>query len=356
MRISLVPTLNGKSGRPRTLVATLAAACLLGACGSRADDGGQSGRSSTARTTSSTAASASAPGARFLTGASRQLTVPADPHDAAAITRLVTAVFAHPEAAQCASAMTPRYVSTAFAADAARSGTSPGPECRAHQRLRARLPEAERRVTVQNIVMTGHDTHATVVGANGYPIGVTLARQGRTWRLDALGPAVVARGQGPEVAPVDSLYAYRVPPGFVRGGTAVGGVNTTGAAFSTSVVLTGHRSDDGVAIAQGAYGSGIHDRAALRAAIPRLDRAVRGTLIARVIGRPVAGEVGGHLALSWDLRGVGSDPAHTDGKSVIVFSSAANVVFVNCRWPQTGPDRSVLRGGCNDVLATLSVG
>jgi hypothetical protein len=252
--------------------------------------------------------------------------------------------------------MTPRYVSQAFSADAARSGVSPMAECRAHQRLRAHIPEAERRVTVQDIVLTGGGAHATVRGANGYPIGVALSRRGGTWRLDEFGVAAVAPGQGREVAPADSLYAYRVPPGFISGGTAIGAVETTGAAFSTSVILPGGRSRDGIAIAQSAFGFGVHDPAALRAAIPRLDRALRGSSIARELGPPVAGEIGGRLAVSWDLSEVGSAPPHTDGRTVFVFSSANNVVIVNCRWPDSGSDRSVLRDGCKAVLATLSVG
>jgi hypothetical protein len=228
--------------------------------------------------------------------------------------------------------------------------------CREHQRVREELPEADRRVMVQDIVTTGGDVHATVRGANGYPIGVTLSRRGGTWRLDGFGTAVAPGGRGREVAPAGSLYAYRVPPGFVTAGTEVGAVETTGAAFSSAVALPGDRSDDGVAVAQGALGSGIHDRAALRTAIPQLDRAIRGATIARVIGAPVAGEIGGRLAVSWDLGGVGSDPAHTDGRTVFVFSSAANFVVVNCRWPHAGPDQALLRNGCKAVLATLSVG
>jgi hypothetical protein len=269
---------------------------------------------------------------------------------------LLTAVFVHPKSAQCTAAMTPRYVSQAFAADAARSATTPMAACREHQQSRAELPEAERRVAVQDIAATGGDVHATVRGANGYPIGVTLARHGEAWRLDGYGVAGVAPGQGAEVAPADSLYAYRVPHGFVSGGTQVGPVETTGAAFSTAVVLPGDQSDDGIAVAQSALRAGIHNQAALRTAIRRLDRAIREIPIARVIGPPVAGKIGPRLAVSWNLGGVQSDPPHTDGRTVFVFSSAANFVIVNCRWPHAGADRPVLENGCRDVLATLSVG
>jgi hypothetical protein len=39
-----------------------------------------------------------------------------------------------------------------------------------------------------------------------------------------------------------------------------------------------------------------------------------------------------------------------------VFSSALNVVVVNCRWPHAGSARAALRKGCDAVLATLAVG
>ena len=61
------------------------------------------------------------------------------PADATAIAAMLTAVFVHPEASQCSAAMTAQYVSQFFSADAARSGTSVGRECRDHQRQRAQL-------------------------------------------------------------------------------------------------------------------------------------------------------------------------------------------------------------------------
>lgn len=262
-------------GARRTFAGGLALACLLVACGNRGDAGAHSNRQSNAATTSSPGASATLPGAGLLTSAASQAPMRVDARVAAVITRLLTSVFAHPESAQCASPMTPRYVSEAFGADAARSGVSPMAECREHQRLRAELPDAERRVTVQEIVMAGGGVHATVRGASGYPIGVTLSRRRATWRLDGFGVTAVPRGEGSEVAPAGSLYAYRIPPGFISGGTAIGAVQATGAAFSTSVILPDRRSAEGVAIAQGAFAFRIHDRAALRSAIPRLDRAVR---------------------------------------------------------------------------------
>ncbi|MGZ6605694.1 MAG: hypothetical protein ACXVFI_01325 [Solirubrobacteraceae bacterium] len=48
--------------------------------------------------------------------------------------------------------------------------------------------------------------------------------------------------------------------------------------------------------------------------------------------------------------------APTDGQATFVFSSATNVVVVNCRWPHVGPRQAALRAGCNQVLATLAVG
>ena len=74
--------------------------------------------------------------------------------------------------------------------DAGRSGTSAITACRQHQRLRRQLPAAERRVTVPDITMAGRDAHATVRGANGYPVGVTLARDGAAWRLTAFSTSV----------------------------------------------------------------------------------------------------------------------------------------------------------------------
>jgi hypothetical protein len=149
--------------------------------------------------------------------------------------------------------MTPRYISQAFSADAARSGTSARAECPEHQRMRAQLPLAERRVTVEDIVVSGRGVQAIVRGSNGYPLGVTLSRHAGTWRLDGFGGAAAASGEGVEVSPPGSLYAYRIPPGFVSGETAIGAVQTTGAAFSTAVILPGGRSAEGVAVAQTAF-------------------------------------------------------------------------------------------------------
>jgi hypothetical protein len=327
----------------KTLAAGVTVACVFAACGSRGDPVAHSAATTPHKP-------------RFVTSAASRPPVRADAHTSAVVTRLLIAVFVHPQSAQCTTAMTPRYVSQAFDADAARSGISVMAECRVHQRSRAELPLSERRVTVPDIVLTGGEAHATVRGANGYPIGVTLSPHGATWRLDGFGVAAVASGQGLEVAPSGSLYAYRVPPGFVTGGTSIGAVQTTGAAFSTSVVLPGGPQRVGVAVGQTALGFGVHDTAALRVATLRLDRVVRGSPVARVFGPPVAGKIGRRLSLSWDLRGAEPDPAHTDGRTVLVFSSAKNVVIVNCRWPHTGPDRLVLRTGCEAVLATLAVG
>ncbi|MGZ4183955.1 MAG: hypothetical protein ACXVUE_01320 [Solirubrobacteraceae bacterium] len=54
--------------------------------------------------------------------------------------------------------------------------------------------------------------------------------------------------------------------------------------------------------------------------------------------------------------GIRSVTAPTDGQATFVFSSATNVVVVNCRWPHVGPRQAALRAGCNQVLATLAVG
>ena len=136
----------------------------------------------------------------------------------------------------------------------------------------------------------------------------------------------------------------------------VGPVTTTGAAFSTGVRLPGSRPGDGIAIAQTAANSHIADLAALRSVLPRIDREVRGAPIARVIGPGVAHEVGGRPAVTWTLAGVNAATAPTDGEATFVFSSASNVVVVNCRWPHAGSGRAALRKGCDAVLATLAVG
>ena len=133
-------------------------------------------------------------------------------------------------------------------------------------------------------------------------------------------------------------------------------MTTTGAAFSTGVRLPGSRPGDGIAIAQTAANSHIADLAALRRVLPRIDREVRGAPIARVIGPGVAHEVGGRPAVTWTLAGVNVATAPTDGEATFVFSSASNVVVVNCRWPHAGPGRAAFRKGCDAVLATLAVG
>jgi hypothetical protein len=136
----------------------------------------------------------------------------------------------------------------------------------------------------------------------------------------------------------------------------VGPVTTTGAAFSTGVRLPESRPGDGIAIAQTAANSHIADLGALRSVLPRIDREVRGAPVARVVGPGVAHKVGGRPAVTWTLAGVNAATAPTDGEATFVFSSALNVVVVNCRWPHTGSGRAALRKGCDAVLATLAVG
>jgi hypothetical protein len=210
-------------------------------------------------------------------------------------------------------------------------------------------------VTVHDLEVTGRNARAIVRGANGYPIAVSLVMGSRGWRLDASGTASQAPGHGQLVAPQGSLYAYRIPRGFVVAGTRIGPVTTSGDAFSTEVVLPGAPPGDGIAVAQTAANSHIRDLAALRSVLSRVDRAVRGSPIARVIGPPVAHEVGGRPAVSWSLVDIRSATAPTDGQATFVFSSAANVVVVDCRWPQAGPQRAALRSGCDAVLATLAL-
>jgi hypothetical protein len=76
-------------------------------------------------------------------------------------------------------------------------------------------------------------------------------------------------GHGQQVAPQGSLYAYRIPRGFVAAGTRVGPVVTSGAAFSTGVAVPGAPAGDGVAVAQTAAKSHVPDLAALRSVLPR---------------------------------------------------------------------------------------
>ncbi len=252
--------------------------------------------------------------------------------------------------------MTAKYVSQFFSADAARSGTSVVRECRDHQRERARLAQRYRQVSVHDLQVSGHRARAIVRGANGYPIGVSLVEGLGGWRLDGSGVPMQAPGHGQQVAPQGSLYAYRIPPGFVAAGTAVGPVTTTGAAFSTGVRLPGlaarRRNRDRADRCQLAHrGSAC---ASQRAA--RIDREVRGAPIARVVGPGIAHEVGGRPAVTWTLAGVNAATAPTDGEATFVFSSASNVVVVNCRWPHAGSGRAALRKGCDAVLATLAVG
>jgi hypothetical protein len=211
-------------------------------------------------------------------------------------------------------------------------------------------------VTIHDLGVSGQRARAIVRGANGYPISVSLVEGTGGWRLDASGAVTPASGHGQQVAPQGSLYAYRIPPGFVEAGTRVGPVVTSGAAYSTGVAIPGGPSGDGVAVAQTAGNSHIPDLAALRALLPRADRAVRGSAIARVIGPPIAHQVGGRPAVSWDVAGIRSVAPQTDGQATFVFSSATNVIVVNCRWPHAGPQRAALRAGCNSVLDTLAVG
>ena len=211
-------------------------------------------------------------------------------------------------------------------------------------------------MSVHDLLVTGRQARATVRGANGYPTAVSLVKGPSGWLLDGSGTVVQASGHGQQIAPQGAVYAYRISPGFVAAGTAVGPVTTTGAAYSTGVRLPGSRPGDGIAIAQTAANSRVSDLAALRRVLPRIDREVRAAPIARVIGPGVAREVGGRPAVIWTLTGVKVATAPTDGEAAFVFSSASNVVVVNCRWPHAGGDRAALRKGCDSVLATLAVG
>jgi hypothetical protein len=283
--------------------------CVVAGCGASSER--NSTHTNAARTSTGSSAPVQRGGREQVSTVSGHHRVP--PADAAAITATLDAVFVHPEASQCSRSMTAQFLSQFFSADAARSGTSVLRTCRVHQRERAQLPKRYRIVTVHDLEVSGNRARAIVRGANGYPIGVSLVQDGRGWRLDASGTAIQAPGHGHQVAPQGSLYAYRIPPGFVAADTRVGPVVTSGAAYSTGVGLPDGQSADGIAVAQTAANSHIHDLAGLRAVLPQVDRAVRG-------------------------------------------SSVANVVVVNCRWPHSGPERAKLRAGCDAVLGTLAVG
>jgi hypothetical protein len=204
---------------------------------------------------------------------------------ASAITATLKAVFVHPEASQCSGSMTARFVSQSFSAGAARSGTRALRTCRDHQRERAQLPKRYRLVTVHDLEVSGHRARAIVRGANGYPIRVSLVASSRGWRLDASGAPSDARGHGQEVSPQGSLYAYRIPQGFVAAGTRIGPVVTSGAAFSTAVGLPGGRSGERVAVAQTAANSHIRDLAALNTVLPLALRRPRAGHTSRGVRR-----------------------------------------------------------------------
>ncbi|MGZ4183954.1 MAG: hypothetical protein ACXVUE_01315 [Solirubrobacteraceae bacterium] len=227
------------NGPTRTLLrpgsmALLLVVCVVAGCGASSEPSSNAARTST---------SSSEPSQRN-----------------AAIIATLEAVFVHPKAGQCSTLMTVQFVSQFFSADAARSGTSVLRTCRDHQRERAQLSSRYRIVTVHDLKVSGDRARAIVRGANGYPIGVSLVAANGGWRLDGSGTASQAPGHGQQVAPQGSLYAYRIPPGFVNAGTRIGPVVTSGAAFSTGVALPGGPSGDGVAVAQTAGTSWASDR------------------------------------------------------------------------------------------------
>jgi hypothetical protein len=211
---------QGTAGRSGAILLLVCVVCVVAGCGASSEQ--KSARSN---------AAPAATNASIQRGSREQV-----------ITATLTAVFVHPEASQCSRSMTARFVSQFVSADAARSGTSVLRTCCVHQRERAQLPKRYRVMTVHDLEVSGHRARAIVRGANGYPIGVSLVASSRGWRLDASGAPSQAPGQGQQVSPQGSLYAYRIPHGFVAAGTRIGPVVTSGAAFSTAVGLPGGRS------------------------------------------------------------------------------------------------------------------
>jgi hypothetical protein len=273
-----------------------------------------------------------------------------------AATSTLRAVFVHPTASQCTTAMTVRYQQQAFATDAANSATSVKQACAAHQRARAALTATDREVTVEGLTIGGASAQATLRGSNGYPLRVLLVADRGRWRLDAIGAPQTPSGGGAVVAPPGSLYAYRIPPGYTQVGTRIGTVKTTGAGYSTAVSPRAGRFQGGIAVAQTVIGPPVRDQAVLRAELPHLERSLRAASTAQVIGAPRVGAIGGRPAVTWHLAGARGFSGSTDGETVFVFSSAQPIVIVNCRWPHTGAEQPALRHGCAAVLGTIRVG
>jgi hypothetical protein len=116
-------------------------------------------------------------------------TTPADPQ-AAAVTNVLQAAFAHPTSAQCTTAMTARYVKRTFGPlTTGERKVAPTAQraCAIHQRQRAAMTPALREVTVEHLAIEGDTATATLRGTNGYATDVALTRQGGGWRLDVLG-------------------------------------------------------------------------------------------------------------------------------------------------------------------------
>jgi hypothetical protein len=279
------------------------------------------------------------------------------PGSVAAVASVLRAVFEHPSASQCATAMTAHYLQQAFATDAANSGTTVQKACAEHQRARAALAASVRSVAIEGLTASGLNAQATLRGRSGYVERVLLVASGGTWRLDGIGPAVTPPGSGSLVAPSGSLYAYRIPSGLTASRVQIGSVPITGSAYSTGVAPANGRPGEGIVVLQTVLGPRVRDVAALKAQLPGVDAGIRGSIPARALTKPTVSEIGGRPAASWYITGDRSLPAYRDGEITLVFSSGGSVVvLVNCRWPRSGSNEQPVRQGCAAVLATLRVG
>jgi hypothetical protein len=277
---------------------------------------------------------------------------------AASVTAVLQAVFAHPTPSQCATAMTPAYLAVTFGdlTHGERKVASTARKvCAIHQRQRSAMEPALREVTVHDLTIEGASATATLRGTNDYPIEVALTRVGGVWRLDAPGKASTGPGSGEEVAPQGSLYAYRIPSGFRPGHVAIGPVEVTGSAFSTAITSPkASGRGDGVAVAQSTSQLSVHDAAELRAQLPPFTRELRRVLQdagVTLTSAPAATRVGDRpaLRLTWVIEG-------TTRQTTIVFSTAVPlVVAVNCIWHGSPPEIAEIRRGCDAVLGSLRV-
>ena len=282
-----------------------------------------------------------------------------DAASSAAIGAALDAVFERPTAAQCRTAMTRAYVKQTFGAFTSGERKVAGSArrvCAIHQRQRAAMDAELRAVTIHDLAVQGDTATAALRGANGYPIAVRLTRAGARWLLDGEPTPGHESGRGHQVAPDGSLYAYRVPPGFVVARASVGPVDVTGSAYATAVGSpAARREHEGVAVAQSTSASFfVHDAADLRAQMPAFERHLREGL-RTLTGQSVAGfatsEISGRPALSWTVA-----DERVLRRTTFVFTSAPPVVVaVNCVWARSTRERRIVEQGCDALLRSLQV-